>query len=88
MRFRWNEWNVGHIARHGVTQEEAEYVVENARRPFPRYQGDGKYLVRGQTADGRWIQVIYVFDPPTVVYVIHSRPLNESEKKSVRRSRR
>ncbi len=68
--------------------EEAEHVVVHARRPFPRYHRDGKYLVRGQTDAGRWLQVIYVFDPANVVYVIHARPLKESEKRSVRRSRR
>ena len=88
MQFRWNDWNVDHVATHGVTPEEAEYVVENARSPFPRYEGDGKYLVRGQTAAGRWIQVVYVFDPPFVVYVIHARPLKESEKRATRRNRR
>lgn len=27
-RFRWNDWNVAHIAKHGVTPAEAEAVVE------------------------------------------------------------
>jgi uncharacterized DUF497 family protein len=88
VQFRWNEWNVDHIARHGVKPEEAEYVANHARSPFPRYQGDGRYLVRGQTAAGRWLQVIYIFDPPFVAYVIHARPLDDSEKKQVRRQRR
>jgi uncharacterized DUF497 family protein len=88
MRFRWNQWNVDHIAKHGVSPEEAEDIVENPRRPFPRYHGNGKYLTRGQTGAGRWLQVIYVFDPAHVIYVIHARPLKESEKRSVRRSRR
>ncbi len=88
VEFRWNQWNVDHIAKHGVSPEEAEYVVDHARRPFPRYHGTGKYLVRGQSEAGRWLQVIYVFDPPAIVFVIHARPLKGSEKRSVRRSRR
>ena len=83
--FRWNAWNVGHIAKHGVTPEEAEYVVNRARSPYPRYQGDGRYLVRGQTAAGRWLQVVYIFSPPGVVYVIHARPLTDNEKRRDRR---
>jgi len=27
MEFRWNEWNVEHIAEHGVTPDEAELVL-------------------------------------------------------------
>ena len=36
MDFRWNEWNEEHVANHGVLPQEAEVVVESARRPFPR----------------------------------------------------
>ena len=63
----------------------ASYVVRNARQLFPEYQGDGRYLVRGQTAAGRWLQVAYVFSPAAVVYVIHARPLTDREKRGARR---
>jgi hypothetical protein len=29
MLFAWDEWNLGHIDRHGVTQAEAEYAFES-----------------------------------------------------------
>ena len=86
--FRWNEWNVNHVAEHGVTPEEAEYIINRATRPFPRKQASGKYLVRGQTESGRWVQAIYVVDPEPLAYVIHARPLDDLEKRMVRRSRR
>jgi heme oxygenase len=38
--FRWNEWNVEHLGRHGVTPEAAEEVVEAARSPYPRKIGE------------------------------------------------
>ncbi len=85
--FRWNRWNLDHVARHGVEPREAEAVVREARQPYPRRIGDGKYLVRGQ-AGGGYFQVIYIFSPQTVVYVIHARPLTEREKRQLRRSRR
>ncbi len=87
-RFRWNAWNVEHIARHGVTPGEAEYVVEHAATPYPRYERDEKYLVRGQSEHGRYLQVIYIFDPADEVFVIHARPLTDDEKRRLRRSRR
>ena len=83
--FRWNEWNTDHVAAHGVSTGEAEYVVRNARPPFPEYQGDGRYLVRGQTDAGYWLQVAYIFSPAEVVYVIHARPLTDREKRATRR---
>lgn len=87
--FRWNEWNRDHIDNHGVDPEEAEWVASHARAPWPRRSGDEKFTVRGQTADGRYLQVIFVrdADAPTV-YVIHARPLTESEKRQLRRTRR
>ncbi len=81
-RFRWNDWNAEHIARHGVTPAEAEAVV---RHGGVRRIGDGRYKAIGRGQGGRWIQVIYIFDPPGVEYVIHARPLSESEKRRVRR---
>lgn len=86
--FRWNDWNVNHIAEHGVSVEEAENVVQHAAAGYPESAGEGKYRVRGQTAQGRYLQVIYIFDPAAVVYVIHARDLTDREKRALRRRRR
>ena len=58
------------------------------RPPFmrpPRYDGERTYRTWGQTAAGRYLQVIYIFSPPGVVYVIHARNLTEPEKRRLRR---
>ena len=86
--FRWNAWNVEHISKHGVSPSEAEQVVRRPSRGFPRRGPEGKVVVWGQTTSGRYLQVIHVFDPPGVVYVIHARPLTDSEKHALRRRRR
>ena len=88
MEFRWNQWNVDHLQEHGIHPSEAEYVLEHARSTFPRYDGGGKYRVWGQTADGEYLQVIYIYDPPGVVFVIHARPLADREKRLYRRRRK
>ena len=85
MLFRWNAWNVEHIAEHGVSPEEAESVVKRARRPYPDARPDGKRFVIGRGYGGRWLQVVYIYDPEDVVYVIHARPLREDEKRRARR---
>jgi uncharacterized DUF497 family protein len=83
--FRWIDWNVDHIAKHGVVPEQAEYVVLTARRPWPSYEGRGRWLVRGQDSNGRYLQVAYIVDEEGTIFVIHSRLLNERERRQVRR---
>ena len=74
--------------KHGVTVAEIEAVVRDAGRP--RYEGDGKYKVVGRGDGGRWIQVIFFFDPEPedTIYAIHARPLIDREKKRERRRKR
>lgn len=88
MRFRWNDWNLDHATRHGVSPTEAEYVVASARRPYPQKIGDDKWLVIGQGPAGRFVQVIYVLDPDGTAYVIHARRVTDREKRRSRRRRR
>ena len=86
--FRWNDWNVDHIGKHGIGVPEAEYIVNRARAPYPRREGEGKYSVRGQTGDGQYLQVTYIFSPQDVVYVIHARSLTGAEKRNLHRRRK
>jgi len=86
--FRWNEWNAEHVAEHGVSPEEVEWVVEHARRPYPQLREESKWRVVGRGRGGRWLQVVFVFDPEDSIYVIHARPLTEREKKRERRRAR
>ncbi len=85
MHFRWNEWNEEHVGRHGITPDEAELVLRNAKRPYPRYREDGKWLVWGRGRGGRLIQVIFVIDDDDEIFVIHARPLTENEKRRYRK---
>ena len=86
--FRWNDWNVEHIGRHGVVPGQAEHLVLGARKPWPSYEGDGRWLVRGQDRNGVYLQVVYRIDPEGTIYVIHARPLNDGEKRRLRRRRK
>jgi hypothetical protein len=85
--FRWNDWNRDHVAIHGVSPEEAEFVVEHTKPPYPEGIGEGKWRVRGQTAYGRYLQVIFVIENDCY-YVIHARGLADIEKRQLRRRRR
>ncbi len=73
MEFRWNNWNTAHIAEHGVTVEEAEYIVRNAQLPYPRVAANDKRQVVGQTDSGEFLQVFFIYSPPGVI-LCDSRP--------------
>ncbi len=83
--FRWNEWNVDHIAAHGVAPEDAEYVIDAAMPPWPEKIGDGKWRVWGRALGGVILQVIYIFSPDDVIFVIHAMPLTDTQKRQYRR---
>jgi uncharacterized protein len=86
--FRWNDWNVEHIAEHGISRQEAQAIIQNAHSPYPREVQKGKYLVRGQTSEGLYLQAAFVVDAEGTIYVIHARPLTDADKRRYRRSRK
>jgi hypothetical protein len=65
--FLWDAKNAEHIGEHNVAPGEAEYVVRNAARPYPKPMPHGKFLVWGQTEAGRYLQVVYVERDPEQV---------------------
>ncbi len=85
MDFRWNQWNIEHLADHGVEPEEAEDVVVNASGLYPRRIGSDKLLVWGPGLGGRLLQVIFVLDNDGTAFVIHGRELTNREKGIYRR---
>jgi uncharacterized DUF497 family protein len=85
MDFRWNEWNIEHIASHGVSIDEEENLIHAAGRPYPRKIEEDKWLTWGQGRGGRFLQVIFVTDENDTIYVIHARPLTDQEKRRLRR---
>lgn len=88
MDFRWNQWNIEHLVKHGVEPKEAEQVIREAKRPYPRHSGDDKLLVWGPGRGGRLLQIIFVVDDEGTVFVIHGRELTNREKGRYRRSGR
>ena len=61
MEFRWNRWNVDHIAKHGVTPAEAEHVIRFSKRH--RNHREGTKMVEGRGNSNRRIRVVYARDP-------------------------
>lgn len=82
-RLRWNEWNIEHIQRHGVNQDEVEEVCYS--RHFAIKSGRGKMALWGQTADGRYLFVVLVIEDYGDHYPISARDMDEREKKQYRK---
>ena len=58
-----------HIYNHGVTEEEAEEVLDHPGED--RLGREGARIALGQTQAGRYLRVIYVPDPePDSVFVV------------------
>jgi hypothetical protein len=61
--------NIRHIAEHGITPDEVEYVMAN---PIDSDVSEttGRPIVFGYTAAGRFIAVVYERIDPITVYPI------------------
>jgi uncharacterized DUF497 family protein len=59
----WDEPSRLHIAKHGVKPWEVDYVLAHVQSPFPEDAGERKHRVHGQTEEGRFLQVVFVYRP-------------------------
>lgn len=87
-RLLWDEHNIAHIARHGVTRGEVDEVVFSpATRwaPEDRHRR-GRLVAFGATGVGRLLVV--VCDTPTVdgsSYPVTARPMDDRERRDFER---
>lgn len=79
--FRWVDWNIQHIARHGVEPDEAEEVVLTGATIKGR---EDTLVATGPTSEGRFLFVVYKKDG-NQVFVITARDMTENEKRSWRK---
>lgn len=61
MEFDWNAANAGHIARHGITPQEAEEAVriEPLDADVQQHDDEARVLCFGRTKSGRLLAVLY-----------------------------
>jgi len=60
MEFDWDAANLGHIARHGVTRDEAEQAIQNDPLDLGTevIKGERRDLSLGATKSGRVLQFV------------------------------
>jgi uncharacterized DUF497 family protein len=85
-RFEWDEQNLDHIAQHWVDPDEAEAVFDH--NPLVLRTADDKYLAYGQSEEGRYLLVVFVRKPGSLIRVITTRDLTDGEKARHRRRRK
>ena len=80
-RLVWDPWNVAHIARHGVTPDEAEEVCHGA--PVTSTTHHDRLRVIGPTQAGRMLTVILDSEPDQVdvYYPVSARPASRKERR-------
>jgi len=83
--FEWDDWNVHHIARHGIEPHEAEAVCRGTT-VILRGRG-GSYLAYGRTAEDRYLLVVFRAKGGGVVRIITARDMTMGEQQLYHRRR-
>ena len=80
--FRWIEWNINQVEKHGLTVAEVESIVLNAKRPHPRRVENDKWQVVGRGTGDRMVEVFYLVDDDrTTAFVIHAMQVFTGKRK-------
>jgi uncharacterized DUF497 family protein len=77
IEFDWDEANIGHVARHGVSPEEAEQVILNdpVDLEMEIVAGEERYLNLGATMKGRVLLVVTTWREDRVRVVTAVEPI-------------
>ena len=83
--FEWDEDNIEHIARHGVSPEEVEEACYNS--PYILKGRRGSYLIYSQTGDGRYLLIVGRYKGRGIIRVITARDMTDAERRLCRERR-
>jgi len=89
MRIRyliWDDWNLEHIAEHGVTPEEVKEACYS-KQCWNRRGRKGRRYILGQTEDGRYLSIILASREGGAFYTITARDMDEKERRLYRKWR-
>ena len=81
----WDDWNVQHIARHGVEVYEVEEAIENIR--YSRRSRE-YIMVLAQTYSGRHLTIIIDHEGRGYWYTVSVRDMTTAERQLFRRASR
>lgn len=81
--FEWDDDNIFHIERHEFTPEEVEEVFAGDHKV--RRTRQQRYIVLGETLDGRLTFIVFRRLSGGLVRVITARDMDASERRQFRR---
>lgn len=79
----WDDWNIAHIARHGVTPEEVEAVF-HAEPVLWKQSYKERLMIIGETPAGRVLAIVIGPVPGAPIgtyYPFTARPAHRSERR-------
>jgi len=81
MPFQWDDGNIDHIAKHDVTPEEAEQVIENEPLDAGAVlrNGETRSVHLGETDAGR-VLIVVVTERSSMYRVVTARPATRKER--------
>ena len=84
--FDWDDWNIEHIARHGLEPHDVETAC---RGEIVVLRGrEGRHLVYGRTSTGRYLLVVLSHRGSGVARVITARDMTQQERRFYHHRRR
>ena len=75
----WDEWNIEHIAKHGVKPEEIEQACKD--KHLARRGKQGTYTITGQTQSGRYLTMILALRGTGIFYPVTARNSDNKERR-------
>jgi len=87
IEFEWDDGNIEHIARHGVSPDEVEDVAFDDE-PWIRKGKKGTRYMLGYSVAGRYLFVVYVLPGKGIARVITAMDMDDKTKKRYRKRRK
>lgn len=78
----WDEWNIEHIAKHGVTKVEVEEIFTMVLRAKKSYKG--RLMVFGKTKEKRLLAVV-LEKQERGYYVLSARNASRKERRDLQK---
>ena len=85
--FEWNDNNIDHIAKHGITIDDVEEVAFDDE-PWIRVGRKGTRYMLGYTVGGKYLFIVYVINALGVARVITGMDMDEKTKKLYKNRKR
>jgi uncharacterized DUF497 family protein len=81
MMFDWDAANTGHIARHQITPEEAEQIIQDEPLDLGRQirNGERRTLHLGETNSGR-VLIIVITERAELLRVVTAYPADRQDR--------